>query len=102
MAKVSSLHSPRGHHALSSTVGASHATARVADRLQHAHIGIEYEDQGDGVNADEQQRRVLPALGVRIVYVQREADAIVAIEVLAEVVVGQERSCCQAKADAPH
>lgn len=98
----STQYSPRGHHAVSSAVGASHAAARVPDGLEHAHIGVEYEDQGDGVDAYEQQSRILPALGIRIVYVQREADAVVPIEMLAEVVVGQERSGGQAKADAPH
>lgn len=83
-------------------MGASHAAAGVPDGLEHAHIGVEYEDQGDGVDADEQQSRVLPALGIRIVYVQREADAVIPVEMLAEVVVGQERSGGQAKADAPH
>lgn len=101
---------------------AAHAAARVAYGLQHAHIGEEYEDQGERVDADEQQRRILPALqsqrkylnltvsislslahlGIRIVYVQRETNAIVAIEECAKVLIGQQRCRSQGKADAPN
>ena len=92
---------PLGQAALLGVSGGPEREGTHVDRVEHGHIGVGNESKRAQVDAQEQERRVLPSPGPGVVQVERDAHGVVPVERPAKVGQARYRKCCQCQANTP-